>query len=693
MNTLRFWIACAFTALFCGSSLRAEVKVTFEHIDNDHALAGFNFKTIPVPVRGDAATKATFTLTEGEPDENCGGLEKLHDGSMPTEADQPAANFFFNQATDSGRILIDLGTPIEIRQINTYSWHTDTRAPQVYKLYANDADGAVAEAQQKGADLEKKGWKQIASVDTRKTGEDPGGQYGVSISDPAGIIGKFRYLVFVISKTEDADPFGNTFYSEIDVLDKNAPIGVEHSIAAETSVENFVTLNGGYQFSIMTADAPDLADWARISLAPAVQKWYPMIAKMLSSDGYEAPKKFTIKFTNEYKGVAATAGTHIECSPDWYRHNLKGEAVGSVIHELVHVVQQYGQARRRNPNAARAPGWLVEGIPDYIRWYLFEPQSHGAEIPAEGLSRARFDGSYRVTANFLNWATGKYDKELVPKLNVALREGTYSDETWRKLTNHSIQELGDEWKKALSEKLGLAQTSTPKPPPPAPSTEQTTSPSNSLTDAEKAAGWILLFNGQNMDGWHNFKAEGIGPGWQVKDGVMICADPHSAGDIVTNEKFDWFELQLDYNITPDGDSGILYHVTDEGQNPWFTGLEYQLEDNARNAEEYRSGCLYGLYRPPVDPNSGYPLDATKPVGEWNHVRLVVSPEKCEHYMNGVKYFDYVIGSEDFNQRVKQSKFATLPNFAKSNSGYICLQGHQWGVSFRYIKILRIEPKK
>ena len=87
---------------------------------------------------------------------------------------------------------------------------------------------------------------------------------------------------------------------------------------------------------------------------------------------------------------------------------------------------------------------------------------------------------------------------------------------------------------------------------------------NTLTDAEKAAGWKLLFNGKDLTGWHNFKREGVRAGWQVKDGAVVCADPRNAGDIVTTEKFGWFELQLEYNISEAGNSGIMYHVTDEG---------------------------------------------------------------------------------------------------------------------------------
>ena len=211
-------------------------------------------------------------------------------------------------------------------------------------------------------------------------------------------------------------------------------------------------------------------------------------------------------------------------------------------------------------------------------------------------------------------------------------------------------------------------------------------PVNTLTDAEKAAGWQLLFDGTNFDGWHNFKHDGMRPGWQIKDGALVCADPHNAGDIVTTGKYGAFELQLDYNISEGGNSGIIFHVTDEGGAVWATGPEFQLEDNAKAADPQRCGWLYALYQPPVDPATGKILDATKPAGEWNHVRLLITPEKCVHEINGVKYFEYVIGSDDFNERVAKSKFSKMPLFAKSPNGYIALQGDHGQVSFRNIKV-------
>ena len=209
---------------------------------------------------------------------------------------------------------------------------------------------------------------------------------------------------------------------------------------------------------------------------------------------------------------------------------------------------------------------------------------------------------------------------------------------------------------------------------------------NTLSAAEKAAGWKLLFNGTDLSGWHNFKKDGIGEGWQIKDGCLVCVDPKKAGDIVTKEKFSWFELQLDYNISEGGNSGIMYHVTDAGGKVWATGPEFQLEDNERATDPQRCGWLYGLYQPPNDPKTGKILDTTKPAGEWNHVRLLVSPTLCEHDINGTKYVTYVLGSSDFFERVNRSKFAKMSDFAKSADGWIALQGDHGSVSFRNIKI-------
>ena len=663
--------------------LRAEIKVATEHLSNDAATAAFKFKAIPKPSGHAASSQATFTIVKGDRDENSGPLDVLHDGALPREEDQPAQNFFFNAGTPGGRLLVDLNKTVDIKQINTYSWHPSTRAPQVYSLYARETEAAAIDSKGDSTNLEKAGWKLIAKVRTQAAG-DVGGQYGVSISDSEGLVGKYRYLLFDISSTESDDPFGNTFYSEIDVRDQNvAPIADATEKPSGPAVQEVEM--AGYKATIDTSETPDLTEWATREIAPMVKEWYPKIVDMLPSEGYEAPKTFSITFRADKKGVADTGGTRINCAAGWFRANLKGEAVGAVFHEMVHVVQQYGRARRNNPNATRTPGWLQEGIPDYIRWYIYEPQTHGAEITRRNLSRAKYDASYRITANFLNWVVTTYSKDIVKNLNAAIRQGKYTETIWNDATGHSVEQLGEAWHHAHEVRLA-ADASTPA------GGGGTDPKENELSEKEKAEGWHLLFNGKDLSGWHNFKREGVREGWQVKDGALACVDPHNAGDIVTTEKFDSFELQLDYNISEGGNSGIMYHVTDEGGAAWATGPEFQLEDNAKAADPQRCGWLYALYQPPVDPNTGKILDATKPAGQWNHIRLLITEKKCEHDINGVKYFDYVIGSPDFNERVAKSKFSKMPLFAKAKSGYIALQGDHGQVSFRNIKIRSVKPE-
>jgi len=215
---------------------------------------------------------------------------------------------------------------------------------------------------------------------------------------------------------------------------------------------------------------------------------------------------------------------------------------------------------------------------------------------------------------------------------------------------------------------------------------------NALTPTEKAAGWKLLFDGKSLKGWSNFKKTDIKPGWQVKDGLLVCVDPHNAGDLVTSEKFGAFELQIDFKMGKGANSGIIYHVSDKGDAVWSTGPEIQLEDNAFAADAQKCGWLYALYQPPIDPKTNKTLDTTKSAGEWNHLRVVISPAGCTHEMNGTKYVEYVIGSDDFKARVAKSKFGSMPDFAKSESGYLALQGDHGEVSFRNIKIRPLDAK-
>lgn len=674
--TLRRVKPLSLAALLLGSVLPCRaVQVTTGSHAEDAGGAAFTFTNVPAPAKHDAAAIARIRILGGVVDSNSGGISKLRDGQLPTDPDQPEENFFFDAGTPGGRLLLDLGRVVAVKQINTYSRHPGARGPQVYKLYASEgtAPGFV-DRPQPGADLLAAGWQHLADVDTRAQPE--GGQQGVSVSESAGVLGRFRYLVFDIARTEASDDFGNTFYSEIDVIEDGA---VEEPAASSTPVV-VKTADGSCEITIDTSEAPDFREWAEQKLAPVLADWYPKIVALLPSEGYVAPRSVNVSI-RPVNGVAFTSGSRITANAAWLRRELNGEAIGALVHEVVHVVQQYGGGRRNNSEYHHPPGWLGEGLPDYIRFFLYEPQSHGADLiwlQGRRNQPLNYDGKYRISANFLNYVVQKYDpsQTLITKINAACRQGKYTDDLWKELTDKSLAELNEEWQSAT--RLVLAA--------------KAATGLNALTEVEKAAGWRLLFNGVDLAGWHNFKRTDVRPGWQVKDGMLICADPHDAGDLVTADQFGAFELELDYNISEGGNSGIIFHVTDAGGAVWATGPEFQLEDNAKAKDPQRCGWLYALYQPENDPKTGQPRDATKPAGEWNHVRLVITPERCEHWINGVKYFEYVLGSDDFNARVAKSKFSKMPLFAKAAAGYLALQGDHGQVSFRNLKVRSLPTK-
>lgn len=206
---------------------------------------------------------------------------------------------------------------------------------------------------------------------------------------------------------------------------------------------------------------------------------------------------------------------------------------------------------------------------------------------------------------------------------------------------------------------------------------------NTLTEKEAAAGWKLLFDGKTTAGWKGYKKDEVGAGWKVENGALVRA-ANGAGDILTKDQYDAFELSLQYKISPGGNSGVMFHVTEEGSTPWQTGPEIQVQDNKDGHDPQKAGWLYQLYKADTD--------ATKPAGEWNTLRIVINPKKSEVFMNGTKYYDFVKGSPDWNERVAKSKFGKMPHFGKPTKGYIALQDHGNLVSYRNIKIRPIAAK-
>lgn len=211
---------------------------------------------------------------------------------------------------------------------------------------------------------------------------------------------------------------------------------------------------------------------------------------------------------------------------------------------------------------------------------------------------------------------------------------------------------------------------------------QAPAPLNTLTPAERAAGWQLLFDGKSTEGWRGYRRRNVPVGWQVVDGLLMrVAD--GAGDMITTREFADFELELDWNIAPNGNSGIFYRGI-EGDAPIYeTAPEMQVLDDARFRPDGLSpltsaGSVFGLY-----PTR---RGVVRPAGEWNHVRIVARGDHVEHWLNGVQVATYELGSPDWKRRVAASKFKAWPRFGTARSGVIGLQDHGSWVAFRNIKL-------
>ncbi len=225
---------------------------------------------------------------------------------------------------------------------------------------------------------------------------------------------------------------------------------------------------------------------------------------------------------------------------------------------------------------------------------------------------------------------------------------------------------------------------------------QAETPLNQLNEAERRSGWKLLFDGKTTTGWRNYRAKNISDGWAVQNGILNWTKK-GAGDLVSEKQFKHFELSIEYRISKGGNSGIMFHVTEQAQYPWQSGPEIQIQDNVDGRDPEKAGWLYQLYRP-VKPNwakffesqvgftSPEISDATRPAGQWNHLYIRIGDKKSEVALNGVSYYYFQKGSKDWNERVAKSKFASFAGFGKSEQGHICLQDHGNAVAFRNIKV-------
>jgi hypothetical protein len=212
--------------------------------------------------------------------------------------------------------------------------------------------------------------------------------------------------------------------------------------------------------------------------------------------------------------------------------------------------------------------------------------------------------------------------------------------------------------------------------------EKTAAPDNTLTQAEQAAGWKLLFDGKSTTGWRGFKTPAPDAGWKVNDGAL-SPDPKTSKDLVTKDKYEDFELIFDWKISPKGNSGVMFHVIDVGDETYESGPEYQILDNSHGEPPAEQAAgLFALYPPS--------MDMTRPVGQFNHALIIVKHGKVQHFLNGMQVAEYEIGSPEFKAKVAASKFKRWPQFATGQTGFIALQNHGDDVWFKNIKI-RVLP--
>ena len=220
---------------------------------------------------------------------------------------------------------------------------------------------------------------------------------------------------------------------------------LKHPLAVrEFSIEStppVTTFKYPVEVLVDVTDVPEMKEWTEKS-ARINERAYQSICAELISDGFTPRTVVPMVMKNDYKGVAATYNTQttskIVGSPAYFKSHDKD--FGAMVHEMVHVVQNY--------HSRSNPGWLVEGLADYIRNYRWEPKKPRLLKPEQ----AKYDGSYQITARFLAFLMDTYDPHIVTTLNRIMREGKYTENTFKTLTKKTLPELGEEWKASLAPK-------------------------------------------------------------------------------------------------------------------------------------------------------------------------------------------------------------------------------------------------
>lgn len=212
---------------------------------------------------------------------------------------------------------------------------------------------------------------------------------------------------------------------------------------------------------------------------------------------------------------------------------------------------------------------------------------------------------------------------------------------------------------------------------------------NTLSPKEKKAGWKLLFDGTDTQGWHAYQKAGQTPAWKVVDGALVADQDAkksgaAGGDLVTDAEYENYELTIEWKISEGGNSGIIFGVNEDPKynETYLTGPEMQVLDDAKNPDgknlKHNSGDLYDLIKSPKN--------YAKPVGEWNQAKIVKKNNHLTLWLNGQKTAETTIGTPEWDALVASSKFKNWEGFGKFSKGHIALQDHGFVVSYRNIKI-------
>jgi len=217
---------------------------------------------------------------------------------------------------------------------------------------------------------------------------------------------------------------------------------------------------------------------------------------------------------------------------------------------------------------------------------------------------------------------------------------------------------------------------------------------NELSESERAAGWKLLFDGKSTANWHNYGKKTVGSSWKIENGNLTLATDKKpdggwqvadGGDLISDEQYENFELNLEWKIANCGNSGIMFSgiETEEYDYIWQTGPEMQILDNTCHPDTkfvtHRAGDLYDM----IETNH----ITVKPAGEWNKVRIIKVDGEVEFWLNGYKVIEFTMYNEEWKEMISKSKFADWKGFGEATKGHLALQDHGDRIWFRNVKIL------